>query len=980
MEEKRKACDLDRVTGLMRKGAFLDALDARIASAEADGTLKDYVLVCSNICNFKYYNIKYGSQAGDGVLRALSQWIVQTDPDALCGRFISDRFIVLSRQADLEDRIRRVQQAFKDAYGGDGLKLKAGLLQMTAGVRAAEACELANLTCGAIRNQPEDFHYYDEQINRHAANVVYIVQNVDRAIREGWIQVDYQPMVRTVNDALCGVEALTRWVDPERGLIKPKDYVPVLEDNQLITRLDLYVLDRVCQDMAQWMAEGRPLVPVSVNLSRIDFLRCDIVSEVEDCVARYGIARDMLGLEVTESMVMADSDVLKQDMKRFREMGYELFMDDFGSGYSSLTVLRDYEFDVIKLDMIFLRNFDDKSKRVIRSAVSMAKGLGLQVLAEGVEDAAAYAFLKDIGCDRVQGYYFSPPLPLAKLGEIYTKFEHIEGRRFKGYYGSVSALNFLTDKPMEIIDFDGEAFHSLYANAPAQAVWQSLNFNSQAQVYELVNNSASPYFKEIRTNLGKLRLDDPIRMEYDIYGTFVSLQSELLAKEGGHRLLLIETANLGQKDEEDQGDENYIFRLLYTTFDEIYLINLETLEFEPIKPGVNYLEMSEEWDKRNWRMDVKAAAKLFIQMEDQGDYVKFADPGTMKARMAKADGGVLTQMFRSKGRNGAYIMKLHTLQPMPGSARVLYTTRFVPMIQKQMANKNWRYARLSEMDADQQDIRKTLRHSRTMNLFWKDSQRRFVDVNDKFMETYGIEDRAEILGKTDEDMHWHLDDAPFRNDEIEVLQEGKPARNRLGQCIIRGEIHDIMASKEPVYHDGEVVGLLGAFMPVDEIAPQLAERPSEGDGTELKSALTISAAAEAYMEGWEFRGEKFAALSLQLNSYKRARQTYGGEIAGRMVKAVNRLIAACCRNRAVAGRIYGEHFLVLMKYTDRQDVAAFAQELTDRLRGVRELDGYTETLSPAVAIYYAEDAGSVAELMTQIYQEAKPKLSSKRMG
>jgi EAL domain-containing protein (putative c-di-GMP-specific phosphodiesterase class I)/GGDEF domain-containing protein len=958
----------DSVTRLLSKTSFLEEMDAFIASAEAEGTLDDYVLISVNICNFKYYNIKYGGKAGDRVMFDLASRLAEGNPDGLNGRFIGDRLAAVMRQQDAEEKIRALQQGFKLKYGPTGLTTKVGIFRLTPDTDALSACELAKLACDTIRNKPEDFCYYNEQIRQNARDVVYIVQNLDRAIRKGWIQIYYQPMVRTINGCLCGIEALARWVDPKRGVISPAGFIPVLEDNQLITRLDLYVLDQVCRGMRQKMAERSELVPVSINLSRLDFLNCDIFQEVEDSVRRYGIARDLLNLEVTESMVMEDSNILKREIKRFHDAGYKIFMDDFGSGYSSLNVLRDYEFDEIKLDMIFMRNFDEKAERVVSSAVSMAKGLGIEALAEGVETKAQYEFLKRIGCDKVQGYYISPPVPLDQFDALFEKSDAVEPRRFKAYYATVRRVNFLTDKPLQIVDFDGKAFRGLYANDEAQAVWQSLHFKSMDQVAALLNDAGSPYYAEGRDVLSKLRVDDPIRMEFDVYGVFLGMRLHLLAKEGEHRLMAIEVSNLGQKEEEDYGDENYIFRLLFTLYDEIYRINLKTQEFIPVKPGVNYIEMSDEWDKRGWKLDLKASARMFIQLEDQSDYIKFADPTTMRERMAKADRGILTQMFRSKGRNGAYVMKLHTIQPMPGSDCVLYSMQFVPKVQEQIKAKTWRHSPQDAPDLIQQDVWQTMCHSQTVNIFWKDKARRFVNVNDKFLETYGLSDRSEIVGKTDEDMFWHVDDGPYRNDELEVLQKGKTVVNHLGKCIIHGKLHNIVASKEPIYRDGEIVGLLGGFVPIDEVTPELSGQVPDNEQESGIDLIAVQKTLAAYMEGWEYRKEKFAAVSVQFDSYKRARQTYGEDIAARMLTALSDRIVDFCGNRTVVIRGFGEHFVMLMKYEDRETVEAFRKAFIARSRMVRELAGYAETLNPTVVVYYSEDARDITNMVAMAFQ------------
>jgi EAL domain-containing protein (putative c-di-GMP-specific phosphodiesterase class I) len=247
----------------------------------------------------------------------------------------------------------------------------------------------------------------------------YIINNLDKAIKKGFIKVYYQPVVWAVNGNLCGVEALARWEDPEFGLMPPSAFVPILEEYHLIPKLDLCVMETACKDIKEAIDNKRPVVPISINFSRLDFELVNPAEELERCTKKYGISRLFLHIEITESALLASDEKLRTALETFRKNGNSLWLDDFGSGYSGLNVLKDYPFDLMKIDMAFLSEFSKESKSlpILTSIVALAQKIGMQTLSEGVETEEARDFLKSIGCQRLQGYLFGKPMPKRELSE-----------------------------------------------------------------------------------------------------------------------------------------------------------------------------------------------------------------------------------------------------------------------------------------------------------------------------------------------------------------------------------------------------------------------------------------------------------------------------------------------------------------------------------------------------------------------------------
>ncbi len=243
----------------------------------------------------------------------------------------------------------------------------------------------------------------------------YVKESFERAIVNHEIKVYYQPVILTCDGTMCCMEALARWADPEKGMLSPGDFIPVLEKTKQITTLDLYMFTQISEEIAEARRQGLKIVPVSFNLSRIDFVQCDIFERIEAIADRYDIDRSMIRVEITESIVIEDAALLHERITQFRGAGYQVWMDDFGSGYSSLNVLKDFDFDEIKLDMAFLSTFNERSKSIIRSMITMAQEIGVHTLAEGVETKEQMEFLRGIGCEKVQGYFFSKPVPLDEI-------------------------------------------------------------------------------------------------------------------------------------------------------------------------------------------------------------------------------------------------------------------------------------------------------------------------------------------------------------------------------------------------------------------------------------------------------------------------------------------------------------------------------------------------------------------------------------
>lgn len=404
----------DLLTGLFNMRYFQEEVQKKMFTREE--RIKGMAFVHFDIASFKLFNERYGFQKGDELLCDVSAIIHQAFPEHFAARLSNDHFIVCTHAANVEQIVEGVYQKVRKVIPGVRIELKAGIyyLEDTCD-EAGFACDHARMACNNIK-QRYDVHYavYDTEISKRLRTQQYIVDHIDEAIENDYIKVFYQPVIRVATGEICGYEALARWKDPVYGMLSPLDFIETLENFHLIHKLDGYIVRKVCSDYSMLARAGEPIVPVSVNLSRLDFQLCNIFDIVDGYREKYNMPKNLLDIEITEGALNDTTGALKTEIDRFRLNGYQVWIDDFGSGYSSLNVLSEYTFDVLKLDMKFLRSMDKNPNAgtLLYYIVYAAQEMGLQALTEGVESQEHYDFLKKVGCNKAQGYLFSKPLPM----------------------------------------------------------------------------------------------------------------------------------------------------------------------------------------------------------------------------------------------------------------------------------------------------------------------------------------------------------------------------------------------------------------------------------------------------------------------------------------------------------------------------------------------------------------------------------------
>ena len=407
---------LDEITGIPTMQFF------RIRADEMLGNILDIgkkpSVAYFNIGNFKAYNEENGFRKGDSLLRSIADVIKEEFENRLIARFAEDHFVVLCYREEIEEKILNVIGRVKPLFGGINMTIKAGVAEFTEGENVGITCDKAKLACDSIKHEfGKSIEYYSDKLENRNRLQRYVVSHIDGAIERGYLRVYYQPIVDISTGKIIELEALARWIDPIHGFLSPGDFIPPLEESKLIHKIDRFISEQVCKDQEIVKRRAGYTVPVSINLSRLDFMITNVVESLKDIVSQNHVETSSIHLEVTESALVKDSEELKKKLNELKVAGFDIWLDDFGSGYSSLNSLQEFNFDVVKVDMRFMRTLESnpQTKIIVKSIIEMTKNLKLKSLVEGVETEAQYNFIKEIGVDLAQGFLFSRPVPLDEL-------------------------------------------------------------------------------------------------------------------------------------------------------------------------------------------------------------------------------------------------------------------------------------------------------------------------------------------------------------------------------------------------------------------------------------------------------------------------------------------------------------------------------------------------------------------------------------
>ena len=434
-EEQNKLREMreetDSMTGLFRYGPFFEKAE-QLLKERLDGT---YVMVAIDIEHFKLFNEWYGEEEGDRFLIKIGKHLKSLELlyNTIAGYMGGDDFIIiLPEDISILKGLEKEINNYVRQYGGNAGFLPAfGIYRIeNSSLSVSMMYDRAAIALNSVKgNYARRMGWYDPGMKQKMEKDQLLLSEIQRALEKREFIFYLQPQCNMLTGKIIGLETLVRWQHPLRGLISPGEFIPLLEQNGFITYLDIYIWEMVCRQLNAWIREGKRLVPISVNMSRMDIYAIDVVEKFKELVSRYEIDPRYLEIEITESAYAEDDDKIRRVLEDLRKAGFPVFMDDFGSGYSSLNMLKDVNVDVIKIDTKFLdmnENSQSRGMGILETIVRMARVMQMKIIAEGVEKKEQVDFLRNIGCIYGQGYYYYKPLPLGEAERLLMEEENVD--------------------------------------------------------------------------------------------------------------------------------------------------------------------------------------------------------------------------------------------------------------------------------------------------------------------------------------------------------------------------------------------------------------------------------------------------------------------------------------------------------------------------------------------------------------------------
>ena len=430
-QEVLRISKLEVRTGLLNEHGCI----VEIETLRSKGKVCNYCAVYFDISKFSYFNRKYGMIAGDMLLKKYSENLCDIlKSDEFLAREGSDHFIAVVKKENLEKILDFLKETEVEiTYGPGEGKSKVVKVSSVAGVyeineeymKAEDILSnayTALLYAKTVSKKSVD--YMSEELKEKLENERKLKGILFEGLEKEEFQVYYQPKIDMQSNTLCGGEALVRWMHDD-NVIPPEEFIPIMEKNDSVCTLDFYVLRKVCEDIKEWQKEGLDIPTISVNLSRRNLSNTHLAKDIDNVVKAYGISKDLIEIEITETSDEFPASVLKEFVSSLHELGYKVAVDDFGCGAASLSLLRETDFDTLKIDKGFIHSAFDKNLTILTHIVNLAKAIDMKIVAEGVETQKQKEILLGLGVNVVQGYYYDRPLPKEEMlsritGKVYS--------------------------------------------------------------------------------------------------------------------------------------------------------------------------------------------------------------------------------------------------------------------------------------------------------------------------------------------------------------------------------------------------------------------------------------------------------------------------------------------------------------------------------------------------------------------------------
>ncbi len=951
-----------------------------------------------DLAGMKAFNLRYGFDEGDNLLVCFANILISKFGKANCCRFGSDQFAVISATENIEEELQNIFSALTQTNSGKTLNARAGIYAVShVDENIIYAIDKAKMAADINKSSIESrYTWFNEKMSSDYLLKEYIVSHLDLAIERGWIRVYLQPVIRTLTKRICSFEALARWDDPTYGFLQPGQFISVLENNGLSFKLDMAVARRSAQIMRSMLDEGKNVVPISLNFSRYDFNLGDPVSSLESLLKEFDLPSDLFVVEITESAVIKDYALMRSMIERFHEIGIDVWMDDYGSGYSSLNVLKDFNFNEIKIDMEFLTSLNKRSQIIITQTIQMAKKLGIHTLAEGIETEEQIEFLSKIGCEKLQGYYFGAPM---SFSDIYPYIEKkgllCESREASSFFDQAGLVEISDDMPTALFLYGKDKkFVLLRENDSYRDIITSDKISDADAIRINMNTSDSVLSRKFRNLAKRAIVNGGVeKMVFVDRGNYYLFSFEQVVKNRNYSLLLahIDAVNYDFGIKQNELLDNTL-RNIISVFDSIYLVDMNT-----DSRTVIFSDIPSEKSG-----DVLYGLKKFyanypvrhIYPDDLERCRQFMTKDFLIENINKYNRGFYEDSFRIKKADGNYEWKDFIIITMPETDnKVMFVCIKASSMdyQSDIVSTVNRYFGFDENSSSTSSLAKDALLWRTMmeqshvKFFWKDSQRRFVGASKSFLDYYNLKSFDEIKGKTDEEVGWHTNNAPYRQDELNVLKKGQIIRNSDGECVVDGVLRPISATKFPIYKKGKIVGLMGYFIDLGE--KESSDTDSKDSRfvdpvTGFMNSRGILLALFGMENELRDHNRDYTVILCDVGAVTMLRREFGLAFSEKVLKRIAEKIKSVFTPMTSLGRLQSGRFIIC--YRDSYErLSKILQKLKDEISKIREVDSHKCSLSAELGIAKGSEATNsqkVLELASKRMRSCQGRASSRSIS
>ncbi len=967
----------DDLTGLPGVRDFTRAMVLSLQAKRNAHTLGQYCCVYFNITNFRTYNQVFGVLEGDSVIREIAQILRKTFPDGFLGHLSADNFAAIIRQTKAKESIPNALNEINQRIRYRSVEAKAGIFLLEEDSEdeiLRTALDRARLACDSISlDATKSVAVYSSKMQEETEKRAYILNRFESALTDGSIHVYYQPVVRTLSGRLCGFEALARWEDPDKGMISPGEFVPLLEGVHLIGKLDAYIIENVCRLLHERLQNGHRILPVSVNLSKLDFELIHPLELICRLMDQYNLPRESIHVEITESVMTWDHQKLAAIIKGFHDAGFEVWLDDFGSEYSSLNALHYFQFDVLKIDMEFFRNFDERGRKIIRSVVMMAKSLGIQTLAEGVEDAQQLEFLKSIDCGRIQGWYYGKAEPFAVTMEQMTrKGITMESALDRKIYSRVDLVNTVTEKPVAIFTFDGTAPRLLTANEAYMSVLRTTGTLDQKSANTNLDSGAWGPQKKICSFLNKVFDGTAHSITYADNGQYIMASAEKIA---GTRKKWYGRASLVNISEDDRSVRTHVMddlsRNVIDIFDGVYYLDYRNDALQVITSI--HENLSEDRKIGGIENAIRTYTKSLIHVDDKARFLAFMN----KERLCKAakDSGrsEATGLFRVRRPDGRYHWSVfHAIVFFKHESRDVMLLEREDIWERQENREEMldpfvasfpekrRMAPVLQEDGISSEIFEAMRHAAALKFFWVDRSGKVCGVSDAFASYSGMAEEK-VEGKTGKTVPFFVDVPRLVDYEKEVIRSGREITTACS-VIRNGLVQEIRLTGIPYYEGNECAGIVCVVTDSEEILAGRKENITD-PVTGFLNFRGILLSGAQFDEANRLNAEEYCVLECAPEHIEQLSQQYGGRFTEKLAEIIAESLRQSDLTGIAVGRTQGCTFVLFTRISNLERMMNAAGNCEKAVESLTDVDGIPCRIELESGIAYGTEGADFFEIL-----------------